>query len=176
MAFKQIAFDFDEAPKQPVAAPKPIVVKPEVIDLPLEKISPKKPVVIKSTKGRKSLKEASSGADLINVPEDEILFQKQYYTIGIVATMFNVNQSLIRFWENEFDILKPKKNGKGDRMFRPEDIKNLQLIHHLIREKKYTLEGSKEHLKNSKKINEKFATIESLKKLKSFLFELKTNL
>ena len=85
-----------------------------------------------------SLKEADTGADLIEVPEDEILFQKKYYAIGLVADMFKMNQSLIRFWENEFDILKPRKNGKGDRLFRPEDIKNLKLIYHLLRERKYT--------------------------------------
>src|ERR1700749_1641863 len=163
----QITFSFDEDPvKKPVGLQKPLIIKTEVIDLPLEKITPKK-----STKGRKSLKEMVASADLINVPPDEVLFQKLYYTIGAVAEMFNVNQSLLRFWENEFDILKPKKNRKGDRMFRPEDIKNLQLIHHLIREKKYTLEGAKDFLKNNKKTNEKFATIESLKKLKAFLLE-----
>ena len=57
--------------------------------------------------------------------------------------MFKVNISLVRFWENEFDILKPKKNGKGDRLFRPEDVKNLNLIYHLLREKKYTIDGAK---------------------------------
>ncbi|HTC01708.1 MAG TPA: MerR family transcriptional regulator [Ferruginibacter sp.] len=169
----QINFSFDEDPiKKPVGLQKPLIIKTEIIDLPIEKI----PVQKKSTRGRKSLKEMVAGADLIDVPLDEILFQKQYYTIGTVAEMFKVNQSLLRFWENEFDILKPKKNGKGDRMFRPEDIKNLQLIHHLIREKKYTLEGAKDFLKNNKKTDEKFATIESLKKLKAFLLELKTNL
>ena len=169
----QINFSFDEDPiKKPVGLQKPLIIKTEVIDLPIEKIPAQK----KSTRGRKSLKEMVAGADLIEVPTDEILFQKQYYTIGTVAKMFKVNQSLLRFWENEFDILKPKKNGKGDRMFRPEDIKNLQLIHHLIREKKYTLEGAKDFLKNNKKTDEKFVTIESLKKLKAFLLELKANL
>jgi DNA-binding transcriptional MerR regulator len=169
----QINFSFDEGPiKKPVGLQKPLIIKTEVIDLPIEKISAQK----KSTRGRKSLKEMVAGADLIEVPTDEILFQKQYYTIGTVAKMFKVNQSLLRFWDNEFDILKPKKNGKGDRMFRPEDIKNLQLIHHLIREKKYTLEGAKDFLKNNKKTDEKFTAIEALKKLKSFLLELKANL
>ncbi len=93
----------------------------------------------------------NASVDLVDIPEDEILFQKSYYSIGSVAQMFKVNQSLLRFWENEFDILKPKKNGKGDRLFRPEDIKNLQLIYHLLREKKYTIEGAKEFLKRSKK-------------------------
>ncbi|HKB43067.1 MAG TPA: MerR family transcriptional regulator, partial [Chitinophagaceae bacterium] len=130
----------------------------------------------KSTRGRKSLKEMVAGADLIEIPEDEILFQKMYYSIGTVAEMFKVNQSLIRFWGNEFDVLKPKKNRKGDRLFRPEDIKNLQLIYHLIREKKYTMEGAKDFIKNNKKADEKFAAIESLKRIKAFLNELKANL
>ena len=123
-----------------------------------------------------SLKEADTGVDLIEVPEDEILFQKKYYAIGVVSDMFKVNQSLIRFWENEFDILKPRKNGKGDRLFRPEDIKNLKLIYHLLRERKYTMEGAKEYLKQNKKVEEKFALIESLQKLKGFLNELKADL
>jgi DNA-binding transcriptional MerR regulator len=165
----QITFSFDEDPvKKPVGLQKPLIIKTEIIEIP---ITPKK-----STKGRKSLKAMVASADLIEVPPDEILFQKLYYTIGNVAEMFKVNQSLLRFWENEFDILKPKKNRKGDRMFRPEDIKNLQLIHHLIREKKYTLEGAKDFLKNNKKTDEKFAAIESLKKMKAFLLELKANL
>jgi DNA-binding transcriptional MerR regulator len=130
----------------------------------------------KSTRGRISLKDAEAGADLIEIPEDEILFQKLYYSIGTVADMFKVNQSLIRFWENEFDILKPRKNGKGDRLFRPEDVKNLKLIYNLLRERKYTIEGAKDFLKNSKKADEKFAMIESLKKIKSFLLELKAGL
>jgi DNA-binding transcriptional MerR regulator len=90
--------------------------------------------------------------------------------------MFKVNHSLIRFWENEFDILKPKKNGKGDRLFRPEDVKNLKLIYHLLRERKYTIDGAKEFLKKSKNADSKFETIESLKNLRSFLHELKAGL
>lgn len=130
----------------------------------------------KSTRGRKSVKEMSESVALIEVPEDDVLFQKMYYTIGKVADMFKVNQSLIRLWENEFDVLKPKKNGKGDRLFRPEDIKNIQLIYHLMRERKYTMEGAKDFIKNNKRVTEKFSTIQSLKRLKEFLMELKANL
>jgi DNA-binding transcriptional MerR regulator len=114
-------------------------------------------------------------SDLIEVPEDEILFQKRYYSIGAVSEMFKVNVSLIRFWENEFDILKPKKNGKGDRLFRPEDVKNLKMIYHLLRDRKYTIEGAKEFLKKNKKVEENFAVLEGLKKLKLFLNEMKAN-
>jgi len=118
----------------------------------------------------------AAGLNLIDIPEDEILFSKRYYSIGAVSEMFKVNHSLIRFWENEFDILKPKKNGKGDRLFRPEDIKNLKLIYSLLRERKFTIDGAKDFLKKNKHADKKHEMIESLKNLKSFLQELKTGL
>jgi len=130
----------------------------------------------KSKRGRKSLKEMGIDADLIEIPEDEILFKKQYYSIGDVAAMFKENTSLIRYWENEFSILKPKKNKKGDRFFRPEDVKNLKMIYHLLRERKYTINGANEFLKNNKAAGEKHEMLESLQKIKSFLLELKNNL
>jgi DNA-binding transcriptional MerR regulator len=172
MVEKQIAFDFGEAPEEePVVEKKQQKRKEKSLPQP-EAV----PVKVKSTRGRKSLKEMSEGVDLVDVPEDEVLYQKMYYSIGKVAEMFKVNQSLIRLWENEFDILKPKKNGKGDRLFRPEDIKNIQLIYHLTRERKYTMQGAKDFIKNSKTADEKFVMIESLKRLKGFLYELKANL
>ena len=132
-------------------------------------------VKIKPTRGRKNLKDIVDN-DSIEIPEDEILFKKLYYSIGDVSKMFNENASLIRYWENEFEILKPKKNAKGDRFFRPEDVKNLKLIHHLLRQRKYTIEGAKEFLKSNKTAAEKFEMIRSLQKLKSFLNELKASL
>jgi DNA-binding transcriptional MerR regulator len=129
-----------------------------------------------STRGRKKLTDTTIHAGIIDVPEDDVLFQKKYYGIGLVAEMFKVNISLIRFWEKEFDILKPKLNGKGDRHFRPEDVKNLKLIHHLLREKKYTIEGAREFLKKNKKSEEVFGVIEDLKKTKLFLTDLKMSL
>jgi len=134
------------------------------------------PAAKKNTRGRMKLSDMDVMVDLVEVPEDDVLFQKRYYNIGAVSDMFKVNVSLIRFWENEFDILKPKKNGKGDRLFRPEDIKNLQLIYHLLREKKYTIEGARDFLKKNNKNSETFAVIASLKKTKAFLLELKANL
>jgi DNA-binding transcriptional MerR regulator len=131
---------------------------------------------IKSTRGRKSIKQTSAEADLINIPEDEILFQKQYYSMGEVAEMFRVNHSLLRFWENEFDIIQPRKNKKGDRHFRPVDIKNLHLIYHLLRQRKYTIEGAKDFLKKNKKTQERFEAIKKLEQLKGFLLELKASL
>ena len=187
MPLNQIAFDFDNVP--PVAKQEDVKViaieekiieqEAAVVDLTEVshvKVKIKKKDNKKQTRGRMSLKDMDTGVDLIEIPEDEVLFQKMYYPIGTVSDMFKVNQSLIRFWENEFDILKPKKNGKGDRLFRPEDVKNLKLIYHLLRERKYTIEGAKDFLKNNKKAEQKFAMIESLKKLKDFLNELKANL
>lgn len=130
----------------------------------------------RSPRGRLSLKEVHLNADLIQIPPDEILFQKQYYSIGEVAAMFRANQSLIRYWETEFDILEPRKNRKGDRFFRPIDVKNLVLIHDLLRRRKFTIEGAKEFLKKNKRAEEKFAMIQSLEKIKSFLNELKASL
>lgn len=100
----------------------------------------------------------------VNLPE------KRYYSIGEIAKAFDVNTSLIRFWEKEFDILKPRKNAKGNRMFTPEDLKNLQLIYHLVKEKGFTLDGAKEHLKNGKK--KPLDTMEIITKLQTIKQEL----
>jgi DNA-binding transcriptional MerR regulator len=129
-----------------------------------------------SKRGRKSLKQGTAEADLIEIPADEVLFSKLYYSMGEVSEMFRVNQSLLRYWETEFDILQPKKNKKGDRHFRPVDIKNLQLIYHLLRQKKYTIEGARDFIKNNKKAKERFEVIERLQQIRSFLLELKTQL
>jgi DNA-binding transcriptional MerR regulator len=129
-----------------------------------------------SKRGRKSLKQATAEADLIEIPADEVLFGKQYYTMGEVSGMFKVNQSLLRYWETEFDILQPRKNKKGDRYFRPVDIKNLHLIYHLLRQKKYTIEGAKDFLRNNKKARERFEVIERLQQIRNFLQEWKAQL
>src|SRR5690242_394818 len=130
----------------------------------------------KPVRGRKALKDFEADIEQVEVPEDEILFQKQYYSIGEVAGMFKVNTSLIRFWENEFDILEPRKNRKGDRFFKPSDVKNLQLIHDLLRRRKFTMEGAKDYLKKNKQAQARFEMIQSMQKLRSFLLELKANL
>jgi DNA-binding transcriptional MerR regulator len=103
--------------------------------------------------------------------------KKLYYTIGEVANIFDVNTSLIRFWEKEFDILKPKKNAKGNRLFTEEDLNNLFIIYHLVKERGYTLQGAKEKLKDNKDdtINQ-IEMIKSLENVKSFLLELKKQL
>lgn len=108
------------------------------------------------------------------MPYKEKEIEKLYYTISEVATMFDVNASLIRFWEKEFVILKPKKNKKGNRLFTKEDIENLKLIYNLVKEKGYTLQGAKDKLKGKK--DDSQANVEVLSKLKEirdYLLELK---
>jgi DNA-binding transcriptional MerR regulator len=127
-------------------------------------------------RGRKSLKEVADDPDLIKTL-DAVTLDKQYYSISETATMFKVNTSLIRYWENEFDILQPKKNRKGDRLFRQEDIHHLKLIYHLLRERKYTIEGAKQKLKEDRKLAARnFEMVQALLKVKSFLSELKEQL
>lgn len=107
----------------------------------------------------------------------ELSPDKRYYSIGEVARAFNVNASLIRFWDKEFDILKPKKNAKGNRLFTPEDVKNLQLIYHLVKERGFTLEGAKTHLREGqKKTLDKFEIISKLEGIKKQLTDLKNGL
>lgn len=108
----------------------------------------------------------------IDLPQD-----KRYYSIGELSKAFDVNASLIRFWDKEFDILKPKKNAKGNRMFTPEDVKNLQLIYHLVKERGFTLEGAKTHLKEGqKKTLDKFEIISKLEAIKKQLTDIKNEL
>ncbi|WP_299397032.1 MerR family transcriptional regulator [uncultured Gelidibacter sp.] len=103
--------------------------------------------------------------------------EKRYYGIGEVAKAFNVNTSLIRFWEKEFDILKPKKNAKGNRKFTPEDIQNLKFIYHLVKERGFTLEGAKTHLKEGRQeaLNN-FEIISKLNAVKAQLIKIKNQL
>ncbi len=103
--------------------------------------------------------------------------EKRYYGIGEVAKAFDVNTSLIRFWEKEFDVLKPKKNAKGNRKFTPEDITNLKFIFHLVKERGFTLEGAKTHLKEEKqKSLDTFEIISKLEDVKAQLIKIKEQL
>ncbi len=103
--------------------------------------------------------------------------EKLYYGIGEVAKAFGVNTSLIRFWEKEFDAIKPKKNAKGNRKFTPQDIKNLQLIYHLVKERGFTLEGAKIHLKEGRqKTLDNFEIIQKLERVKIELIKIKEQL
>ena len=102
---------------------------------------------------------------------------KIYYSIGEVSNMLNVNTSLIRFWEKEFDILKPKKNKKGNRQFTKEDVKNYFLIYYLVKERGYTLNGAKEVLKTSiSEVKNQKEIVDKMTKIKSFLLNLKQQL
>jgi DNA-binding transcriptional MerR regulator len=103
--------------------------------------------------------------------------EKRYYSIGEVAKAFGVNASLIRFWEKEFDVLKPKKNAKGNRKFTPEDIKHLKFIYHLVKERGFTLDGAKTHLKEEKKTAlNTFEIISKLEDIKAQLLKIKAQL
>ena len=102
---------------------------------------------------------------------------KRYYKIGEVAKAFGVNTSLIRFWENEFDVLKPKKNKKGNRLFTPEDLENLKMIYFLVKEKGFTLDGAKNKLKESPdEVFSKHKIILRLEEIKNELIEIKNQL
>lgn len=103
--------------------------------------------------------------------------EKIYYSISEVAELFEVNQSLIRFWEKEFDILNPQKNKKGNRLFTKLDIENLKLIYYLVKEKGYTLQGAREKLKqNREDVLNSVQVIETLNEVRGFLLELKKEL
>ena len=109
------------------------------------------------------------------MPYKERVIEKKYFSIGEVAEMLDVATSLIRFWESEFDIIKPKKNRKGNRQFTREDIDNVKLIYHLVKEKGYTLQGAKDLLKNGNdSLKENIEIIDSLKKVKKFLLEIRS--
>ena len=102
---------------------------------------------------------------------------KLYYSIGEVAKMFDVNVSLIRYWEKEFSILKPKKNKKGNRLFTPKDIDNLHLIYHLVKERRLTLEGAKIKLKENKGATmQNFEVVKKLKNVKEMLLEIRDSI
>lgn len=108
---------------------------------------------------------------IVNLPE------KRYYTIGEVAAAFDVNSSLIRFWEKEFSKLNPKKNSKGDRRFTPTDVEYIELIFNLVKERGFTLEGAKQELSNNhQKLKNKKQLLEKLKGLKVELINIKEEL
>ena len=103
--------------------------------------------------------------------------QKIYYSIGEVAKIFNVNNSLIRFWEKEFDIIKPKKNSRGNRIFSKNDLKNISLIYHLLKEKKYTIQGAIKKIRENKDgVQKNYEIIQNLKKVRSQLVEIREEL
>jgi DNA-binding transcriptional MerR regulator len=111
------------------------------------------------------------------MPFKEKEIEKQYYSIGEVAAMFEVAPSLIRFWETEFDVLKPKKSKKGNRLFTPKDIENLRIVYHLVKERGFTIQGAREVLKNqSIQTKDKVEIMHSLEKVRDFLVSIKNQL
>jgi DNA-binding transcriptional MerR regulator len=110
----------------------------------------------------------------INVKD---MADKLYYTIGEVAGMFNVNTSLIRFWEKEFSILKPQKNQKGNRLFTSKDIENFRLIYNLVKEKGYTIQGAREYLsKNRGDAQKNQEIVKKLTEIRNHLQDLEKDL
>lgn len=108
------------------------------------------------------------------MPYKDQKVEKLFYTIGEVADMFDVNASLIRFWEREFDIIKPKKNKKGNRLFTKEDIDNFHIIYHLVKERGMTLKGAQKKLKENREdtINN-LEVIKSLNNIKKMLLDIR---
>ena len=128
-------------------------------------------------RGRMAFADMDQEIDKINVPDASSLAKKLYYPIGEVAGWFNVNTSLIRYWEKEFKQLQPRKTRKGDRLFRAQDIEFLKQIYFLLREKKYSIDGAKTYLKNNKeKANKDLSLLNNLKEIKRFLISLKASL
>jgi len=111
------------------------------------------------------------------MPYKEKPVEKLFYKIGEVAEIFKVNVSLIRFWEKEFDILKPKKNKKGNRLFTKKDVDNLTIIYHLVKERGFTLEGAKQKLKENKNDTiDNIKIVNHLKDIRGFLVKLREEL
>ena len=111
------------------------------------------------------------------MPYKEKPIIKKYFTIGEVAKELGVATSLIRFWETQFDFIRPKKNAKGNRKYTQDDLKKLKLVHHLVKEKGYTLQGAYDHIKESKdSIDDTAEMVQSLKRIREFLVEMKNNL
>ena len=104
--------------------------------------------------------------------------EKLFYSMGEVAEMFDVNLSLIRYWTSKFDVLKPRRNKKGNRMFRPEDIENFKLIYHLVKERGMTLEGARQAMRSRSKsgVSRSAELMERLQNVKSMLLEMRTML
>lgn len=111
------------------------------------------------------------------MPWREKEIEKQYYSISEVAEMFDVNASLIRFWEKEFPSLKPKKDRKGARKFTPKDIEIIRSVHHLVKRRGFTLEGARKHLETKcDEVNHEAEIAERLERIRAFLIDLKAEL
>lgn len=108
------------------------------------------------------------------MPYKKPKIEKVFYTIGEVAGMFQVNTSTIRFWENEFDVIRPQKNKKGNRLFSPEDIEQIKLIYHLVKERGLTIKGAKQKLKdNREETLENHKLVDRLKNVRQMLIDIR---
>ncbi len=170
----------DQVIAEPVYESKPVsFVEPTDAELPSVSRTPMTYVNrnILHKRGRKAFADMDQEIDKINVPDTAALAKKLYYPIGEVAGWFNVNTSLIRYWEKEFKQLQPRKTRKGDRLFRAQDIEFLKQIYYLLREKKYSIDGAKTYLKNNKeKANKDLSLLTNLKDIRNFLVSLKASL
>jgi len=100
--------------------------------------------------------------------------RKLFYSIGEVAAIFGVNESLLRFWEKEFDTIKPKKNSKGTRSYTKEDIESIRLIFHLVKEKGMTLVGAKKRIKEDKRgVSSQMELVDRLNRVREELLNLR---
>jgi DNA-binding transcriptional MerR regulator len=133
-------------------------------------------VVAKSGKMRDGNAE-DNRFGLVNIPDDETLNKKVYWGISEVAIMFGVSNSLIRFWTNEFAVLIPRKGEGSHRLYRPEDVKTMQVIYDLLRVRKFSIDGARKYLANNREqIDVQTEVMQSLTKFKTFLLEMKSNL
>lgn len=108
------------------------------------------------------------------MPYKKPQIEKIYYSISEVADMFGVNASHIRYWENEFDVLKPHKNAKGNRLFTKDDIEQLKLIYHLVKERGMTLKGAKQKLKDNKTdVVDQHELIDRLQNIRQMLIDIR---
>jgi DNA-binding transcriptional MerR regulator len=111
------------------------------------------------------------------VPYQKPKIEKHFYTIGEVAEMFGVNTSLIRFWEKNFDNIKPQKNKKGNRLFTPEAIEELKMVYYLVKERGMTLKGAQQKIKGNKSdVTHELEIVEQLKSIREMLVEIKNEL
>ncbi|MCU0335643.1 MAG: MerR family transcriptional regulator [Chitinophagaceae bacterium] len=155
------------APAAGAASPAIAFVEPDTADTVAAVVADQEPAAVLLTEAH------GEGPQL---PPDEILFKRQYYSMRETAGMFGISHSMLRYWENEFDVLQPRKNRKGDRYFRPIDIKNLHLIYNLLKVRKFTMDGAREYLRHHNKALDTFELVQKLEKLKTFLNELKATL
>ncbi|HLP73904.1 MAG TPA: MerR family transcriptional regulator [Bacteroidales bacterium] len=111
------------------------------------------------------------------MPYREKKIEKLYYSIGEVAEMLNVPVSTVRFWDNEFDVLKPMKNKKGNRLFTQADLKNLRIIHHLLKDEGMTIGGVKKRMSSKwEETDYKYEINESLQKIKTMLLDIRDSI